>query len=314
MKYYCFRRLSAVLLFCLICICCGCGNQNSGSSGGGVFEKPAYEPGKTNVLIPQASGDDIIEAERLTLDFSHTDQGYFMGTLSESDKVINIQITDPDQVVYKYFLETPDVSVAFPFTSGSGSYIILAFEGIGNDQYVPLTSQSLTVELQSDFLPFLYPNQYVDFTADSEAVKLAAELSADCETDLDALDAIYNYVTENITYDDEKAATVEIGYLPNIDETLSTRKGICFDYAALMVAMLRSLSIPARLNIGYSGDIRHAWIDTYIESIGWVENVIQFKGNEWEMMDPTFAAAFDNAELTKDYIGDGENYTLQYIR
>ena len=73
---------------------------------------------------------------------------------------------------------------------------------------------SLTVELENEFLPFLYPNQYIDFTEDSRAIALAAELSADCETDLTALEAIYNYVTEHITYDDEKAATVETGYLP----------------------------------------------------------------------------------------------------
>ena len=37
----------------------------------------------------------------------------------------------------------------------------------------------------------------------------------------------------DVTYDEDKAATVETGYLPDIDETLSTGKGICFDYAGL---------------------------------------------------------------------------------
>ena len=220
----------------------------------------------------------------------------------------------PDQVEYKYFLEEADTDTAFPFTAGSGPYTVLAFENIGGDRYASLLSYSVSVELANDFLPFLYPNQYVDFTQDSEAVRLAAELSADCEEDLDALTAIYSYITEHISYDDEKAATVETGYLPDIDETLDSGKGICFDYAALTASMLRSLSIPARLNIGYSGDIRHAWVDVYIESVGWVRKAVQFNGNEWEMMDPTFAAAIGDDELTNDYIGDGENYSLQYIR
>ena len=37
----------------------------------------------------------------------------------------------------------------------------------------------------------------------------------------------------NISYDEEKARTVESGYLPDVDETLESGKGICFDYAAL---------------------------------------------------------------------------------
>ncbi len=311
MRYFCLRRIPvlAPVLACVILLCCGCGKGSDG-----VSDKPAYESGATHVLTPEFGKDDTIEVAPLTLDFSHADQGYFMGVLSEAGEKVNIQVTGPDQIDYKYFLDTPDEYTAFPFTAGSGPYIILAFQNISGDQYASLLSYSVTVELENEFLPFLYPNQYVSFTEDSEAVRLAGELSADCESDLDALTAVYSYVTEHVTYDDEKAATVEAGYLPDIDETLRTGKGICFDYAALTVSMLRALSIPARLNIGYSGDIRHAWVDIFIESVGWVRHAVEFNGNEWEMMDPTFAAALGDDELTNDYVGDGENYSLQYVR
>ncbi len=305
------RRFLILLLACLVSIfCCSCGNKNAGDSG----KTGAYTPGKTNVLVPQFGDTDTLDAGPLSLDFSNASSGYFMGVLSEPDTMVNIQVTGPDQVIYKYFLDTPDVRTAFPFTAGDGTYIVLAFENVGNDQYATLLSYSLSVELKNEFLPFLYPNQFVNFTQDSEAIRLASELSADAETDLDALTNIYQYVTENITYDDEKAATVETGYLPDIDDTLRTKKGICFDYAALTVSMLRSLSIPARLSIGYSGEIRHAWIDVYIESIGWVKNAVEFNGNEWEMMDPTFASVIGNDQNISDYIGDGSNYVLQYVR
>ena len=68
----------------------------------------------------------------------------------------------------------------------------------------------------------------------------------------------------NLTYDYEKADTVTTGYLPDVDETLKTGTGICFDYAALTTAMLRSCDIPCKLQIGYAGDIKHAWIDVWI--------------------------------------------------
>lgn len=60
---------------------------------------------------------------------------------------------------------------------------------------------------------------------------MAASLSADAETDLDALRTLYEYVVTTLTYDNEKAATVKAGYLPDLDETLKTKTGICFDYA-----------------------------------------------------------------------------------
>ena len=127
--------------------------------------------------------------------------------------------------------------------------------------------------------------------------------------DLDALRTLYEYVVTTLTYDNEKAATVKAGYLPDLDETLKTKTGICFDYAALLTAMLRSLSIPTRLAIGYSGDVKHAWIDVYIESVGWVEKVAQLDGNEWKFMDPTFDSVGKDSEAIRESIRDASNYT-----
>ena len=310
MKRLCFRRRFFLLYFFVICICCSCGKKDSGSSQ----KITKYQPGVTHVLVPECGNKETVNAGPLTLDFSNASKGYFMGSLEIPDTTVNIQVTGPDKVIYKYFLNIENDNTALPFTAGDGTYLILAFENIGDDRYTPLLSYSLDVTLENEFLPFLYPNQYVNFTKDSDAVGLAEELSADMETDLDALTAIYQYVTENIRYDDEKAASVETGYLPDVDETLQSKRGICFDYAALSVCMLRSLSIPAQLNIGYSGDIRHAWIDVYIESVGWVENAIEFNGNEWKMMDPTFASALGSEKNAREYIGDGSSYTLQYVR
>lgn len=303
-----FHRLSLLLLLCLLLTGCGSGKNASRPSA------PSYEPGKTQVLAASADGKEQAGSDPLLLDFSHASQGYFMGKLTQAGTKINIQVTGPDQVIYKYFLETPEVWTAFPITAGDGAYLILAFEEVGGGQYASLFSYPLDVTLDSEFLPFLYPNQYVSFSEDSKAVSLAASLSENAETDLDALRIIYQYVVEHITYDDAKAASVEPGYLPDADETLRTGTGICFDYAALMAAMLRSLSIPTRLAIGYSGDIHHAWVDVYIESIGWVERIVEFNGDEWKFMDPTFDSAAGEDEAVREYIGNGDNYVLQYIR
>ena len=77
--------------------------------------------------------------------------------------------------------------------------------------------------------------------------------------------------------------------------------------------MLRSQNIPTRLEIGYSGKIYHAWISVYIEEIGWIDNLIEFTGDAWTRMDPTFASSNENSEKILKDIGDGSNYNLQYL-
>ena len=302
-----FRFLSLFLLIFLTVCGSGC------SAGTSADESDSFSPGQTHVLVPSADGKVTTGGDPLLLDFSNADQGYFMGVL-KADKKVNIQVIGPDNITYKYFLDTPNQYTAFPFTAGDGTYIILAFENVTGNQYASLFSYTLTVELESEFLPFLYPNQFVNFNEDNEAVSLVAELSADADSDLDALAAVFEYVTANISYDSEKLSNIRDGYLPDIDDTLRTKSGICFDYAALTVAMLRSLSIPARLDIGYSGKVYHAWVTVYIESVGWVERAIEFNGDEWKLIDPTFVSTADDKDAVMDYIGDGENYTLMFVR
>ena len=115
----------------------------------------------------------------------------------------------------------------------------------------------------------------------------------------------------NITYDEELAANVKTNYLPNIDNTLKTKKGICFDYASLMAAMLRSQGVPTKLVVGYSGEAYHAWISVYLKEIGWVDDIIEFDGKSWSLMDPTLAANNSSSSVAK-YVGDGSNYTVKY--
>ena len=162
------------------------------------------------------------------------------------------------------------------------------------------------------FLPFLYPNQYVDFKADSNAVKKGSELAEDTWTDLEVVQNIYNFVIKNISYDEEKAQNVSYAYLPNVDDTLASGTGICFDYAALMTAMLRSQDIPTKLVIGYSGGLYHAWVNVYIDNVGWIDNFIYFDGHDWSLMDPTFASSGGQSESIKQYIGNGANYQAKY--
>lgn len=69
-----------------------------------------------------------------------------------------------------------------------------------------------------------------------------------------------------------------------LPEVLRQRRGVCQDYAHLMIACLRALALPARYLSGYlltlpppgrprlvGADASHAWVAVYCPQQGWVE-------------------------------------------
>lgn len=275
----------------------------------------AQNPGKRDntprCLVPVASGEITYGNECVLLDASQTEHGYICVQYTGQSPKVKLQLTGPDTVTYTYNLAT-NVMDTFPLTGGSGSYQVGVYENISGTQYSTAFYQELSVQIQNEFDPYLYPNQYVDFTPDSLAVAKAAELSAIADTDLDVVAEIYNYVITNVTYDYEKASNIASGYLCDVDATLTSGTGICLDYAALMAAMLRSQGIPTHLEVGYAKEAYHAWISTYVDEKGWINGIIEFDGKSWSLMDPTFAANSSEQSLKK-FIGDGSNYTVKYI-
>ncbi len=269
---------------------------------------------EAHVLTPIASGATVYKNDKATLDASNTASGYIMVKYTGSVGKIKVQVSKSGSETYTYDLNSSGTYEVFPLSEGNGTYQVKVFENIQGTQYSQAFSQSLNVDITDTFGPFLYPNQYVNFNPASAAVQKGAELSAGAADQIGVVTAIYNYVINNLTYDTAKAQSVQSGYLPNVDVVLAQHTGICFDYAALMTAMLRSRDIPCKLQIGYAGDIKHAWIDVYIRGKGWVEQAITYDGEKWNRMDPTFTANSEDEELINSYIGDSANYTLQFTR
>lgn len=284
----------------------GC-SGDSGSSDNHTDERRITS---TEFLSPIASGTITYGNEIVSIDASNTSDGYVMVQYSGTSDKVKLQITAPDGNIFSYNLSIGAYET-FPLSAGNGIYQITVLEHAYDDMYAVSFSQDIDVAVSDEFKPFLYPNQYVWFTPDSDAIAFGMELSDDSSNDLDYVEKVYRHITENITYDDDLAANVEADYLPVIDATLKSGKGICFDYASLMAAMLRSQNIPTKLVVGYSGDAYHAWISVYLTEIGWVDNVIEFDGKNWSLMDPTLAANNSDSSV-KEYVGDGSNYTVKY--
>lgn len=95
------------------------------------------------------------------------------------------------------------------------------------------------------------------------------------------LDAVYDLtrrIQREFTYDPE-ATTVAT----SVSEVLELKRGVCQDYAHLMLSALRSLGLAARYVSGYvmnrprgdakrltGADASHAWVAAHCPGLGWV--------------------------------------------
>jgi len=135
-----------------------------------------------------------------------------------------------------------------------------------------LSPGSLRSSPDEDFHQFLQSSHYVSLEA--EIWRSAVDALPGGVTDLwrDALQ-ISHHIYSTFTY---TPSATNVSSLPV--EVIRTRKGVCQDYAHVMLAMCRSHGIPARYVSGYffnphraPDDIEasHAWVEVYLPGYGW---------------------------------------------
>ena len=277
----------------------------------------AYVPDTegASYTIPEAKAPGTLTKSnaKAALDYSNTAEGYVMVSYSGSNSKVKVLVTGPSGTTYQYLLRLDGKYDVLPLSDGSGTYKVGVYENISGTSYSTAFSHSFDVTLKDEFAPFLRSNKFVSFTADSSVVSKAAELTKNDKAVLEKIKSVYTYVINNISYDYDLAKTVKSGYFPDVDAVLASGKGICFDYAAVMTAMLRSQGIPTKLVVGYAGSVYHAWISTYSEESGWMEASIYFDGKSWKLMDPTFASNANSSAEIMAYIGNGANYSTKYL-
>lgn len=274
-----------------------------------LSESPTVE---FEMLTTEAPGTKTQKCSKAVIDYSNTDDGYVMVQYTaETSKKLKAQVTGPT-TTYTYNL-TVGKWAAFPLSDGNGSYKVTVYENVSGNKYSAVLSASFSIELEDEFAPFLRPNQYVDYADAENTIAKGLELTEGIEDPLEMVAVVYDYVVSNFKYDKIKAKTVKSGYLPDLDEVLEKKKGICFDYAAVMTAMLRSQGVPCKLVVGYAGKTYHAWINVWSEDEGWVDGAVFFDGQKWQRMDPTFASSNKRSDAIMKYIGNEKNYTAKYL-
>ncbi|MBQ9021965.1 MAG: transglutaminase domain-containing protein [Eggerthellaceae bacterium] len=242
------------------------------------------------------------------IDLSHTQDGY-IGAASENDNRLKLQVTQGD-MSYNYDLPNTGEPIIVPVNMGNGNYAVRIMQNTTGDRYIELFSATADISLSDELAPFVRPNVFCNYSRTSASTQLASELCANAANESEAFDAVYEYIVNNISYDYEKAAQLATvtGYIPNPDETLESGSGICFDYASLAAAMLRSQGIPTKILTGYVSpdNVYHAWDMIYING-SWASLHISAQPGRWARADLTFAA-----NGAADIIGDGSAYADRY--
>ena len=240
-----------------------------------------------------------------------------VNAVSKTDVRIKVTITknEKNSMTYTYNLKNDASVEAFPLQMGDGEYIVRVWHHEKGTTYRLKLTAKYYVGLLDQYAPYLSPNQYINFNKDSKIVKKAEELTKNSKTDLEKVEAIYKYVINHIKYDTHKAATVQEGYLPEVDAIIDAGKGICFDYAAVLTAMLRSQGIPAKLAIGYVKDINggepvyHAWTKFYLDAKEFTINAVKVdRETNLIRVDPTFDAGSNGNKKVLRFVSDDENY------
>ena len=115
--------------------------------------------------------------------------------------------------------------------------------------------------------PYLSNGRYTLW--DTQTEELADDICAGCETDVEKVQAFYEWIISNCEYDYEADPLFQ--YF-DARKTLQTKQGICFDFAHLFTAFCRSQNIPCYAVDGISSKNnadRHTWNRVYYDGAWW---------------------------------------------
>jgi transglutaminase-like putative cysteine protease len=154
-----------------------------------------------------------------------------------------------------------------------GEFIVYTSAEVNTAENIDSAPGADFVEIQNlpgQVLPYLLPSRYCESDRFGD---LAREIVADARPGYDQVSRIVDWVRNNIKYipgsSDSPVSAIEVnnrGY------------GVCRDLAQTAITLCRSISIPARLVVGYLYQLEpmdlHAWFEAYV-------------GGRWYIFDPT---------------------------
>jgi transglutaminase-like putative cysteine protease len=137
---------------------------------------------------------------------------------------------------------------------------------------------------------YLQASRYVEISP--EAWRLALDATDGLDDAWLAALALMRYINGLLKYESNST-----NVHTHMSEVLKNRRGVCQDFAHLMLGLCRALKIPARYVSGYlateAASATHAWVEVFIP------------GHGWRGLDPTH-----NCQIGETYVklGNGRDY------
>ncbi len=172
---------------------------------------------------------------------------------------------------------------------GSTELEIKSIVRVEHLRYDPSSAGGIDEEIEGKDI-YLDSDRY--WPTDGEIANRGSSLVEGSETSWEAVRLLHDWVKDNIEFDFESSSRV------SADEILEAESGNAQSVADLLVALLRSQDIPARVvkgavtdGAGVGSDGSHTWVEAYVSGVGWV------------MLDPLWADIFDSfGYITSDRV------------
>lgn len=135
-----------------------------------------------------------------------------------------------------------------------------------------VTLRTLKSGLDDMLAPFIGDSRYVEVSP--EAWRLGIDIRDGREDVFETAEAVMHHIYREWTY--APSATTAATHM---NEVMQTRRGVCQDFAHVMIGICRSIGIPTRYVSGYlyngpQANLRgfeasHAWCEVYVPGRGW---------------------------------------------
>lgn len=190
----------------------------------------------------------------------------------------------------------------YPLQLGIGAYTVQVLENTSGNQYKVIETTQVDYKTTDPKAVYTQSIDMINWNQNMKAIQKAKALTANLKTDKEKAAAIYDFVVNHVRYDNNKAIMVEAGYIPSVDQVFDSALGICFDYSVLYGAMMRSIGIPTKMNMGYTTHIKeyHAWNEVYLKET-----------NEWVIIDTTFDAPSVQQGVKMQMVKNASDYQIE---
>lgn len=150
----------------------------------------------------------------------------------------------------------------------SSKELVISASGV-----IETNNTSGVIGMHGGYIPLWYFTRSTDLTKPGPLVrKLLKATGSKTDSELEKLHALSAAIASEITYQTGHTETHTTA-----EEALANGSGVCQDHAHVFLSTARLMGFPARYVSGYlmlndrvDQDATHAWVEAYVDGLGWV--------------------------------------------